>query len=315
MVDTLAVLRLSRPTLAQQYPLARQDEPETIDRRAALSFPDGSIDESFTLTPLLTLPPIFGAAYVGEQFACTLMANNELPEVADQKVTSVSVTAEMQTPSQTVPLELNPAHDDAGRSGIKPGESLQKIVRYDLREEGSHVLAVNLSYYESILSKTETSPSSGRARSFKKLYQFQAQPCLSVRTKASDLPSRSAGRERRPGQGYSRYALEAQLENLADGLITVEHLTFEAKSPFRSSSLNWDLPHLDTPQLNVPTLRPREVTQVAFLIEEKDVKVGEPPKELTKDGRTILGLLTIRWRSAMGEPGILSTGWLTSRRI
>ncbi|MCJ1404050.1 hypothetical protein MMC11_007274 [Xylographa trunciseda] len=220
--------------------------------------------------------------------------------------------AEIQTPSQTVPLELTPNNDEAGKSGINPGESLQKIVRHDLREEGSHVLAVSLSYSENILSKSTTS--GGRVRTFKKLYQFQAQPCLSVRTKASDLQSRHASEGTRQGSKLSRYALEAQLENLADGSITLEYLTFEAKSPFRSSSLNWDIPELDTPQLETPTLAPREVTQVAFLIEEHTAKDDELAKEFTKDGRTILGVLTIRWRSAMGEPGVLSTGWLTSRR-
>ncbi|MCJ1388773.1 hypothetical protein MMC18_001623 [Xylographa bjoerkii] len=223
------------------------------------------------------------------------------------------MNAEIQTPSQTVPLELTPNNDEASKSGITPGESLQKIVRYDLREEGTHVLAVSLSYSENIISKSTTS--GGRVRSFKKLYQFQAQPCLSVRTKASDLPSRDAGEEKRQGSGLSRYALEAQLENLADGSITLEHLTFEAKSPFRSSSLNWDIPHLDTQQLETPTLAPREVTQVAFLIEEHPTNDDELAKEFTKDGRALLGVLTIRWRSAMGDPGVLSTGWLTSRRI
>ncbi|MCJ1380513.1 hypothetical protein MMC17_003621 [Xylographa soralifera] len=223
------------------------------------------------------------------------------------------MSAEIQTPSQTVPLELTPNNDEASKSGMNHGESLQKIVRYDLREEGSHVLAVSLSYSENIISKSTTS--GGRVRSFKKLYQFQAQPCLSVRTKASDLPSRDAGEEKRQGSGLSRYALEAQLENLADGSITLEHLTFEAKSPFRSTSLNWDVPHLDAQEIETPALAPQEVTQVAFLIEEQTPQGDELAKELTKDGRTILGVLTIRWRSAMGDPGVLSTGWLTSRRI
>ena len=225
----------------------------------------------------------------------------------------MKMAAEIQTPSQTVPLELTPNHDEAGKSGMDPGESLQKIVRYDLREEGSHILAVSLNYSENIISKSTTS--GGRVRSFKKLYQFQAQPCLSVRTKASDLPFQDAGEEKRPGSGLSRYALEAQLENLAGSSITLEHLAFEAKSPFRSSSLNWDIPHLDTPQLERPTLAPREVTQIAFLIEEHTPHGDEQVKEFTKDGRTILGILTIRWRSVMGDPGVLSTGWLTSRRI
>lgn len=252
---------------------------------------------------------------MGESFSCTLCANNELSPSADRTVTSVKLIAEMQTPSQTVPLELTPDHDEAGRSGLLPGESLQKVVRFDLREEGSHVLAVSLSYSENILSKSANSASGGRVRSFRKLYQFLAQPCLSVRTKASDLPSLDTSNDRRQSAKLSRYALEAQLENLADGPITLDNLTFDAKSPFKSTSLNWDIPNLDSKRATAPTLAPREVTQVAFFIDEDPPGARDKAKEFTKDGRAILGVLTIRWRSAFGDPGILSTGWLTSRRI
>ena len=252
---------------------------------------------------------------MGETFSCTLCANNELTDSADRKVISVKMTAEMQTPSQTLPLELVPASDEAAKSGLVPGESLQKIVRYDLREEGSHVLGVGLSYSENVISKSGSSASGGRVRSFKKLYQFQAQPCLSVRTKASDLPSHESTMLQAQASRLSRYALEAQLENLADGFITLQDLTFDAKSPFRSTSLNWDLPTLERKQTTPPTLAPREVTQIAFLIEENPGEDEGSRKEITKDGRTILGVLTIQWRSAMGDPGVLSTGYLTSKRL
>ena len=215
----------------------------------------------------------------------------------------------MQTPSQTVVLDLDPKEDEALKRGMQPGESLQKSVGFDLREEGTHVLAVSLTYSENISSKMEKSASGGRVRTFRKLYQFLAQPCLSVRTKASDLPTRQ-----NLVPELARYALEAQLENLADGPITLEELTFEAKMPFVSTSLNWDVPQPDVEKFELPTLASREITQVAYLIEEHHDQVERIAKELTKDGRTILGVLTIRWRSAMGDPGILSTGWLTSRR-
>ena len=228
---------------------------------------------------------------------------------------SIKMAAEMRTPSQTVPLTFTPTGDETEKSGIAPGTSLQKIVRFELREEGSHVLAISLTYSENTVSKSANSASGGRVRTFTKLYQFSAQPCLSVRTKASDLPSTEVNSDKHVGPKLSRFALEAQLENLADGLITLERLTFEAKSPFKSTSLNWDLPHLDAEQAIAPTLAPREVTQVAFLLEEQPIGGDATAKEFTKDKRVILGLLTIRWRSAMGEPGILSTGWLTSRRI
>jgi len=251
---------------------------------------------------------------VGESFSCTLCANNELLPSADRTVTSVKMVAEMQTPSQTMPLELIPDQDEAGRSGLVPGESLQKVVRFDLREEGNHVLAVSVSYSENILSKSANSASGGRVRSFRKLYQFAAQPCLSVRTKTSVLPLPETSNDLRHLAKRSSYALEAQLENLADGLITLENLTFDAKSPFKSTSLNWDIPNLDSKRATAPTLAPREVTQVAFILDE-GFEPGDTPKEYTKDNRVILGLLTIQWRSAFGDPGVLSTGWLTSRRI
>ena len=263
------------------------------------------------------LPPAFGSAYVGETFSCTLCANNELPPNSDRLITSVKMAAEMQTPSQTVVLELSPKEDHFSRSGLPPGATMQKIVRFDLREEGNHVLSVSLSYSENIISKDENSASSGRVRSFRKLYQFIARPCLSVRTKASELSSVESGKEKQQAHSSSRYALEAQVENLADGLITLEGLTFDAKDPFKSRSLNWDVSLPDQTVARLPMLAPQDITQVAFLIEEQTIPCQDTDilkKELTKDGRTVLGMLTIRWRSAMGDPGILSTGWLTSKR-
>ena len=232
----------------------------------------------------------------------------------DRTVTSVKIIAEMQTPSQTLPLELIPLHDDTVQPGMASGATLQKIVRFDLREEGNHVLSVSLSYFENTVSKLESSASSGRVRSFRKLYQFVARPCLSVRTKASELPP--AGTNTHGSFQSSRYALEAQLENLADGLVTLEGLTFDAKAPFQATSVNWDIVNPDQDSTQLPTLAPREVYQVAFFIAQRSAKVDFelPKRELTKDGRTILGILSIRWRSAMGDPGVLNTGWLTSKK-
>ena len=208
----------------------------------------------------------------------------------------------MQTPSQIIPLDLVSENDDAARHGLSHGESVQSILHFDLREEGSHTLCVNVSYNESIQSTQDTMPSGGRIRSFRKLYQFLVSPCLSVRTKASTL----LGVDKNNPPRMSRYALECQLENLAEGIITIEELAFEPRQPFKSISINWDLHHIEP-----PSLKPREVTQVAFLIDQEPR--GSNP-ETTQDGRIILGVLTIHWRSAMGHLGVLSTGWLTARR-
>lgn len=209
----------------------------------------------------------------------------------------------MQAPSGTIPLDLIPSDEDLPARQVKPGESLQRIVRFDLREEGSHTLAVNLSYSETTILK-DKSASSGRVRTFRKLYQFVTRPCLNVRTKVTTVPLDEGGDK-------PCLALEAQLDNMADGPITLQAVTFNPKPAFKSTSLNWDALQADRPQVDCPTMSPRDVQQIAFLIEARQ---NGPSKELTKDGRTILGQLSIQWRTAMGDSGFLSTGWLTTKR-
>ena len=49
-------------------------------------------------------------------------------------MTSVRIIAEMQTPSQVAALELEPTSDKAQSEGLGTNESLQKIVRFDLKD-------------------------------------------------------------------------------------------------------------------------------------------------------------------------------------
>lgn len=145
----------------------------------------------------------------------------------------------MQTPSQSIPLSLSPPGEGAESQpdSLEKGGSIQKIVRFDLKEEGNHILAVNVSYTETALAAKDGSLSSastggaghvasgGRVRTFRKLYQFIAQPCLSVRTKASELPPLEVENKAFGPYGKTRllrYALEAQLENVGDGVIILE---------------------------------------------------------------------------------------------
>ncbi|CAD6591677.1 MAG: hypothetical protein ASARMPREDX12_005306 [Alectoria sarmentosa] len=299
--------RLSRPCLSQRFPLPLPAKQSALhfDPNAALDLEPNETDDHFLLNPVLTLPPAFGSTYVGETFSCTLCANNELPADSERQVTSVRVGAEMQAPSGATTLEVSPADQEAAK--VSPGESLQKIVRFELREEGAHTLAVNLSYSETTVSKDQ-SASSGRIRTFRKLYQFVARPCLGVRTKVSNLQS---GDSDDTQSQATRYALEAQLESFADGTITLETATFNPKPAFKSTSLNWDAKKLDMHHSDKPCMAPRDVLQIAFLVEQR--KDG-PAKEVTKDDRTLLGNLDIQWTTVMGERGFLSTGWLTTKK-
>jgi trafficking protein particle complex subunit 13 len=226
----------------------------------------------------------------------------------------------MQTPSQVVPLELYSPLGDSEETVSTPGNSLQKIIYFDLKEEGNHVLAVNVSYMENIMALDSGSAATGgRVRTFRKLYQFIAQPCLSVRTKATELPSHEVDDKSLGPYGKSqllRFALEAQLENVADTPITVEQSSLDVRAPFQSISLNWD-PLEDREHIDRPLLSPRDVLQIAYLVEQQqDVTDGLDTlrNNMKRDGRTTLGQLSIEWRGPMGERGFLTTGNLLTRR-
>lgn len=310
--------RLSRPSLAQQYSLPRNNIAK-IPQYAALAFPSEASDQEFLLSPNLSLPPAFGSAYVGETFSCSLSANNEVPQdVQSKSISGVRVTAEMQTPSQqSIELPVAGGQDEVA-GALAANVSLQHIVSYDLREEGVHVLAVNVTYTET--TRSETAASGARVRSFRKLYQFQAQPCLSVRTKATELPSREVPDKALGPYGRAqlvRYVLEAQLENVADSTIVLEKAKFLAYPPFTAKSLNWDMEGADSSSSESPSLSPRDVLQLAFVVEQAvDAVEGleELRANLKRDGRTGLGQIALEWRSSMGERGHLTTGVLFSRK-
>lgn len=132
----------------------------------------------------------------------------------------------MQTPSQAVPLDFLGSADVSDVEALNEHNSLQKIVRFELKEEGNHILAVSVSYVDVPSPTDDSDPASTpRARTFRKLYQFIAQPCLNVRTKATELPPQEIEDKSLGPYGKAkllRYALEAQLENVGDGTLTLE---------------------------------------------------------------------------------------------
>jgi hypothetical protein len=225
----------------------------------------------------------------------------------------------MKTPSLTFPLEvvfaleLTPTldSDKAGKEAkamdLEPRKSLQGIVEFHLKEEGSHVLAVTVSY-------TETGPTSGRVRTFRKLYQFAAKGCLIVRTKIGALPVaviKSTNPEGNEGtQIRKRWALEAQLENNGDDTIILESVSLEETPWCKATGLNWDMgKEGNVVEVENPTLGPKDVQQICFLVEQIGDEVGE--EDVT--GRIIMGMLHITWRGVMGNRGSLSTSWLGTR--
>lgn len=97
----------------------------------------------------------------------------------------------------------------------------------------------------------------------------------------------------------------------------MQHTRLNPKSPFKAQSLNWDFEEPDTPKAQPPTLNPRDVLQVAFLVEQEEGQrdgVEALQNDMRRDGRAVLGQLSIEWRSTMGDKGFLTTGNLLTRK-
>ncbi|KAI1765816.1 hypothetical protein GGR53DRAFT_488419 [Hypoxylon sp. FL1150] len=323
---------------------AAQETP--IPASLAYSTNANTNPDPFLLAPILQLPPSFGSAYVGETFSCTLCANHDVPlpgeplsatattptltspsglapapqpllqtSATKRKFTrDVRIEAEMKTPGSGTVLKLpllgpNGKEDgndnkDKGGTDLEPGQTLQRIVSFDLKEEGNHVLAVTVSYYEA----TETS---GRTRTFRKLYQFICKGSLIVRTKVGPLPpapppASTAGKGKGKRKERRRWVMEAQLENCSEDVMQLCDMRLDLERGLKYRDCNWEVSRSAK-----PVLHPGEVEQCCFVVEEEEQDGDDTDGD--DDGRVVFGVLGIGWRSEMGNKGFLSTGKLGTK--
>lgn len=292
---SLKVLRLSRPSLATQTPLTATSFGSGLDipTDASLAHPAANPGSSFPLTPLLTLPSAFGAAYVGETFACTLCANNEITGKAwPRSISDVRIAADLQTPSNQggIPLQLSGVVDADTSDELQPEGTIQRTVRHELKEEGPHVLAVTVTYTE-ITHEHGGGIIYRQPRTFRKLYQFSAQSLVAVRSKVTPMKKVSKDVER-------VWTLEAQLENVGEASVVIEKVWLRDDEGLKSQLIE------GTREASI-VLKPQDVEQVMFVVSEE--------RDASKKGKRPLAQLSIEWRSAMGEKGTLTTGWLESK--
>lgn len=224
-----------------------------------------------------------------------MISANTWASIAPSATTPQKVTLQPTSPS-TVDKSVEDGKQGSGVD-LEPGQSLQKIVNYNLTEEGNHVLGVTVSYYEA----TETS---GRVRTLRKLYQFICKGSLIVRTKVGWLSpptTTTTGASKSVGR---RWVMEAQLENCSEDLMQLQGVRLQLEPGFRYQDCNWEVSAGDR-----PVLHPGEVEQCCFVVEE------EQQDTVTEDheGRIVFGVLDINWRTEMGSKGSLSTGKLGTR--
>ena len=168
-----------------------------------------------------------------------------------------------------------------------------------------------------------------------------AQPVLAVRSKIGVVVERggcgrgsisaanaaylvAAGKQKK-----KKWVLEAQLENVGGEGIVVERCLLKA-----GAGVTWrgGIGGLEDGEEDVHggeeggggevrgggkgksvVLRPRDVQQVMFVVEDREEIPDGTTSASASAGPKALAQVDIDWRSAMGEKGRLTTGWLAAR--
>lgn len=232
--------------------------------------------ETLAAGQFLLLPQSFGNIYLGETFSCYVCVHNE----TNQPVQSVSIKADLQTNSQRIPLttqqSLSPIMLDVD-------ETLSDVIHHEVKDLGTHILVCEVTY----MSNYNT------LASFRKFFKFEVMKPLDVKTKFYNAESDDV-------------YLEAQVQNITSGPITLEQVALESSQQFTVTSLN-EINGGVSVFGDVTLLQPQESCQYLYCLTprehiSKEIKLLSAAKNI--------GKLDIVWRSNLGEKGRLQTSQL-----
>jgi hypothetical protein len=254
----LKVLRLSRPRLIPPDVTQFDDDDQKYPRQSTL----------------LALPSSFGSVYVGETFSCMLSLSLPTALLQTQQSLSVVLSVTIQLPVSKEVITL--IHSDSPESQstlTNDTDNHQHVINYEAKEVGLHVLTATITY------KDQNSSDDGIT--FRKHYQFTANPGINVKTKLSHL-----------ALSNNSYSIEAQIENVSENIMTLETATFIPAQGWKSDAFE---DHQEV------TLLPKDIWQLAFITSKPDSEEEVDPVGM--------GSFTMSWRrNPVGEKGWLSTG-------
>ncbi|KAJ7168080.1 hypothetical protein C8R43DRAFT_983023 [Mycena crocata] len=316
---SLKVMRVSRPALATAWQPFYSSSPSfSAHSTASILSLQGKTPlpghpktlRDLHASELLTLPSSFGAINLGEEFSSCLCVNNE----AQVEIEAVAMKVEMQTVTSKVML----AEFGGPDTSLAIGDTLENVVRHEIKELGQHVLACTVIYRLPPGSRTAPGPAEDpddpSLQTFRKFYKFSVTNPLSVKTKvhAPRSPSAlmsSAERE--------KVFLEVHIQNLTTETMWFERMRFECAD-------GWDV--MDANLIDIERekeshsifsastalMQPQDMRQYIYILSRTSTTLA--PVVHAPGTIIALGRLDISWRSSYGEPGRLLTSML-SRRI
>ncbi|GAA95379.1 uncharacterized protein L969DRAFT_21802 [Mixia osmundae IAM 14324] len=293
---SVRVLRLLRPSAAKEDTIyIDKDAVDLLGARNSLLRQDVAQFCDFSAAPLLALSSVFGQIYLGETFNGYLAVHND----QDSPITGVNLKVEMQTAQNRWTLAET-------RSGLlKPRESLETVVRHELKEIGVHSLVCTVSYTVAEGSQQGFAPELGASqRVLKKSFKFSMSNPLSVKTKIHMAKSVTALLDK--NQRETAY-LELQIQNMTSAPLVFEQMRFEPSQGLTFVDANSSI--FDN---EAALLSPGDIRQYLYIV--SPAVTPSPVFESGKvNGQMNLGRLNIVWRTPNGEGGKLQTSQLTRR--
>ncbi|KAL4715936.1 hypothetical protein ACJJTC_013236 [Scirpophaga incertulas] len=194
-------------------------------------------------------------------------------------VQNVSIKADLQTNSQRIPLTTQQNQPII----LDVDETLSDVIHHEVKDLGTHILVCEVTY----MSTYNT------LASFRKFFKFEVMKPLDVKTKFYNAESDDV-------------YLEAQVQNITSGPITLEQVSLESSQQFTVKSLN----EIDDGQSvfgEITLLQPQESCQYLYCLTPKE-NIARDIKLLTSAKN--IGKFDIVWRSNLGEKGRLQTSQL-----
>ncbi|GAA5906239.1 hypothetical protein JCM5296_005546 [Sporobolomyces johnsonii] len=307
----LKVLRSTRPSLVpSKTPIY---DPLAFGGAALRSLEQASATEGrgseYGLTGALMLPSSFGSIYLGETFNAVLSLSNDLAPsshpstIAHSPVLKVEMHTGLnpQSGAAAVKHPLANVTAQTPSAALAPGQSQEAAVSWELKELGVHALVCTVTY--AVQAVVEDGTTRTVSRSFRKVYKFQVNNPLSVRTKAH-APTPSTPTSFLSPTERRKVFLEVQVQNQCEHAMWFERMLFD---PLPGWTLD-DEVNEGLFEGEEALLPQGAVRQFVFVL-----SAGEAVPPAAPASSQGLGRLDIVWRTPNGEIGRLQTSMLGRR--
>ncbi|CAB4065145.1 TRAPPC13 [Lepeophtheirus salmonis] len=147
--DGVYFMRLSRPRFSQNL-LITDDSKNALsgimssehlkDPASCKDLPEAALGR------LLVLPQSFGMLYLGETFSCYISLHNDSTEGC----MSISLKCDLQTTVHRITLyPPNNSKDSVIQNQLLPGDSIDHVLNYEVKDLGTHILVCEVFYSSS----------------------------------------------------------------------------------------------------------------------------------------------------------------------